>query len=261
MANDDSWVENLTKDDNDSDDAFEEKKKANHQKYVQNLERKIRRFEVVKISENLRIAADNLKTSITNLTGLKEDKVNLYGVDPERVEKDKVVSNVTSLKFLDSYGFKSLDDLKNLNYDYTISKKQDWNWRHQKKAMAHYGVFNYLKDLSSITMEKSKIKSEADALNYNNWNEFVKSLNLLDDGFLSSTVKPVASFLNEYFNPFNGFIDDQAQWANGFEGKILLSDSANRTASFDDGQTLTYTKNRDYFEENLKELKIVLDCF
>ena len=52
-----------------------------------------------------------------------------------------------------------------------------------------------------------------------------------------------------------GFIDDQAQWANGFEGKILLSDSANRTASFDESLNLTYTKNRTFYETNLKELK------
>jgi hypothetical protein len=68
-------------------------------------------------------------------------------------------------------------------------------------------------------------------------------------------IKPVASFLNEHFNPLQGFIDDQAQWANGFEGKILLSDSANRTASFDESLNLTYTKNRTFYETNLKELK------
>ena len=71
----------------------------------------------------------------------------------------------------------------------------------------------------------------------------------------TTKIEAAASFVNEHFNPFSGFIDDQAQWANGFEGKILMSDSANRTASFDENQNLTYTKNRNFYEENLKELR------
>ena len=38
-----------------------------------------------------------------------------------------------------------------------------------------------------------------------------------------------------------------------------MSDRENRTASFDDSMKLTYTKNRNFYEENLAELRTVLE--
>ena len=125
------------------------------------------------------------------------------------------------------------------------------------KGMARYGVYKYIKDLSSIDNEQSGVNSEDTAIVNDNWVKFVKSLNM--PSTYRNKIKPVASVLNEYFNPLQGFIDDQAQWANGFEGKILMSDSKNRTASFDKNMNLTYTKNRTFYETNLKELKEELE--
>ena len=78
------------------------------------------------------------------------------------------------------------------------------------------------------------------------------------------TVQQFVNFLNDDIlndSRFDDFIDDQIQWSHGFEGRILMSDSKNRTAYFDSSQKLTYTKNRNYFEENLKELNKALVCF
>lgn len=204
-------------------------------------------------SEALRIAAKHLTDAVSKLTTLESLNFNIYLYDPKNVEASDAANKIKTLKFVSELGLKSLDDLKNQSYDNTIKKVEDEIWTRQKKAMSRYAVYNYLKDLSSIDSKSSKIKSEKDTLNNDNWNEFVKSLNM--PGIYRNKIKPVASFLNEYINPLQGFIDDQAQWANGFEGKILMSDSKNRTASFDESLNLTYTKNRTFYETNLKELK------
>lgn len=253
LKNDDTYVEGLTQSENETNDAFEVKKKANSSKYTANLERRVKRNEIVKISNNLQVAASNLTSAVTRLTTLESFNFNLYKSDPQKVDVDDAVKNIKTLKLLSNRGINSLDDLKNDNYDYKISKVEDAIWALQKKALSRYAVYNYLKDLSSIDSKSSKITSELKALNNDNWNEFVKSLNI--PSIYTTKIVPAASFVNEYFNPFYGFIDDQAQWAHGFEGKILMSDSANRTASFDENLNLTYTKNRDFYETNLKELK------
>jgi hypothetical protein len=204
-------------------------------------------------SEALRIAAKHLTDAVSKLTTLESFNFNIYHYDPKNVEASDAADKIKTLKFVSDLGLKSLDDLKNQSYDNSIRKVEDEIWTRQKKAMSRYAVYNYLKDLSSIDSESSKIKSEKDTLNNDNWNEFVKSLNM--PSIYTTKIVPAASFVNEHFNPLQGFIDDQAQWANGFEGKILLSDSANRTASFDESLNLTYTKNRTFYETNLKELK------
>ena len=211
------------------------------------------RKPIVEISEALRIAADELTTSVTNLKSMDKDKFDLNGINEDKVEVDTAVGIIKDLELTDTINRMTLTELKGKTYGKEIMKYSDRFWSSQKKAMSRYAVYKYLKDLSSIDSKSTKINSEKDALNNDYWNEFVKSLNMPSK--YTTKIEAAASFVNEHFNPFSGFIDDQAQWANGFEGKILMSDSANRTASFDENQNLTYTKNRNFYEENLKELR------
>ena len=211
------------------------------------------RKPIVEISEALRIAADELTTSVTNLKSMDKDKFDLNGINEDKVEVDTAVGIIKDLELTDTINRMTLTELKGKTYGKEIMKYSDRFWSSQKKAMSRYAVYKYLKDLSSIDSKSTKINSEKDALNNDYWNEFVKSLNMPSK--YTTKIEAAASFVNEHFNPFSGFIDDQAQWANGFEGKILMSDSANRTASFDENQNLTYTKNRNFYEENLTELR------
>lgn len=257
LENDDTYVAGLTQGEDEFDVVFKKKQEINHSKYVKNLEKQIGRNGIVLICNNLLKAADDLKESVSKLKSFSEDDVKLYGNNADKVEKDKVAEIIKSLKFT-SYGdMPTLDKLENKDYDYQLKQMSDWVWNFHKKGMARYGVYKYIKDLSSIDNEQSGVNSEDTAIVNDNWVKFVKSLNM--PSTYRNKIKPVASVLNEYFNPLQGFIDDQAQWANGFEGKILMSDSKNRTASFDKNMNLTYTKNRTFYETNLKELKEELE--
>lgn len=212
-----------------------------------------KRKPIVEVSEALRKAATNLENAVLKLTTLDTLNFNIYQYDSKKVEASDAVNIIKTLEFPNTISSMTLTVLKGKTYGKEIMKYSNSFWDFQKKAMSRYAVYNYLKDLSSIDSSSSKINSEIDTLNNDNWNEFVKSLNMPSK--YTTKIEAAASFVNEHFNPFSGFIDDQAQWANGFEGKILMSDSANRTASFDENQNLTYTKNRNFYEENLKELR------
>ena len=216
-----------------------------------------KRKPIVEVSEALREAATNLEDAVSKLTSMSSCNFNIYQYDAKNVEASDAADKIKTLEFATTISTMTLTELEGKTYSKEIMKFSNSFWDLQKKAMSRYAVYNYLKDLSSIDSKSSKINSELDTLNNDNWNEFVKSLNM--PGIYRNKIKPVASFLNEYFNPLQGFIDDQAQWANGYEGKILMSDSKNRTASFNESLNLTYTKNRTFYETNLKELKEELE--
>lgn len=218
-----------------------------------NNEVTMKKDKIVKVSELLRKTTEDLKAAVSKLQD--GTSFNLNGVDDDKVEQDKAKNIIKDLDFID-IGSISMSKFKDKTYGKEIMKYSDGFWDFNKKAMSRYAVFQYLKDVSAVDVTTSNINTVNDTLNNDKWNAFVKSLNM--PGTYQTKIKPMASFLNEYFNPFKGLIDDQAQWANGFEGKILMSDSANRTASFDKDMNLTYTKNRIYYETNLIELKKVL---
>ena len=142
-----------------------------------------------------------------------------------------------------------------------IKKIDDAQWKNQRMAMARYAVYQYVKDNSSLDSNKTVIKSVGDCEDVENWKTFVTSLKIPESCWIVTAGKKIGSMVNKYAIPFEDFIDDQIQWSHGFEGRILMSDSKNRTAYFDSSQKLTYTKNRNYFEENLKELNKALVCF
>lgn len=52
-----------------------------------------------------------------------------------------------------------------------------------------------------------------------------------------------------------GAIDNQKLWAHGVQGKILMSDQADKTVSFDDNLNLKSHGNQEYVEEMIEDLK------
>jgi hypothetical protein len=52
-----------------------------------------------------------------------------------------------------------------------------------------------------------------------------------------------------------GAIDNQKLWAHGVQGKILMSDQADKTVSFDDNLNLKSHDNQEYVEEMIEDLK------
>ena len=132
-----------------------------------------KRKPIVEVSEALRKAATNLENAVLKLTTLDTLNFNIYQYDSKKVEASDAVNIIKTLEFPNTISSMTLTVLKGKTYGKEIMKYSNSFWDFQKKAMSRYAVYNYLKDLSSIDSSSSKINSEIDTLNNDNWNEFV----------------------------------------------------------------------------------------
>jgi hypothetical protein len=215
---------------------------------------------ILQVCNTLQEAAQNFKKAVKALNTI--ENINYHDFDKSKVNEDEVKKRVKDANFITGKGFKTMSDYAELSFGMDdIKKIDDAQWKNQRMAMARYAVYQYVKDNSSLDSNKTVIKSVGDCENVENWKTFVTSLKIPESCWIVTAGKKIGSMVNKYAIPFEDFIDDQIQWSHGFEGRILMSDSKNRTAYFDSSQKLTYTKNRNYFEENLKELNKALVCF
>ena len=215
---------------------------------------------ILQVCNTLQEAAQNFKKAVNALKTI--ENINYHDFDKSKVNEDEVKKRVKDANFITGKGFKTMSDYAELSFGMDdIKKIDDAQWKNQRMAMARYAVYQYVKDNSSLDSNKTVIKSVGDCENVENWKTFVTSLKIPESCWIVTAGKKIGSMVNKYAIPFEDFIDDQIQWSHGFEGRILMSDSKNRTAYFDSSQKLTYTKNRNYFEENLKELNKALVCF
>ena len=219
-----------------------------------------KRIKIVEVCNDLQKSAENFQKAVKKLKEFSV--VDYYDFKTKDVDEDEVKKRVKDANFITGKGFKTMSDYAELSFGMDdIKKIDDAQWKNQRMAMARYAVYQYVKDNSSLDSNKTVIKSVGDCEDVENWKTFVTSLKIPESCWIVTAGKKIGSMVNKYAIPFEDFIDDQIQWSHGFEGRILMSDSKNRTAYFDSSQKLTYTKNRNYFEENLKELNKALVCF
>ena len=97
--------------------------------------------------------------------------------------------------------------------------------------------------------------SDAQAtLNNSTWYKYIKSI---EDTEGVSLGKQALSSLVEYGkeNVWNVISDNFRSWKYGFKGKILLSETDGKTASFDDNYTLKTKLNENVKSANLSALE------
>ena len=242
---------------NMSNEEYQRKKRENERKKTQNEIRKQYREKLVEVSNNLRKAAADLKTSVLNLTGMTEEDLKKYHSKKIEIDASGAIGKINEAKFITGIGLKSLEELKNFTYDKTIRIVDSSVWMTQKKAMARYAAYQYVKDQTNLQTDK-EIASVSEALKNDKWSDFVVAITIPDSTKWGSFISKVSS-INDLLNPNKGFIDEQIQWKRGFKGRILMSDLEHRTAAFNGQGELTYSKNRNYYEGNLKALKEVLN--
>ena len=249
-----------TKNDELDKQMYEGLKDTNNSNALMNVRRAPKRSYIVEVCNQLQKSAKDFQTAVNKLREF--DAVNYHDFKKSEVDEDKVKTWVKTADFITGKGFKTMTEYAGLSFDMNdIDVIGDDLWNIQRRAMARYAVYQYVKDNSSLDSDKTAIKSVDDCENVENWKNFVISLKIPESSKIVTVGKKIGSMINKYAIPFEDFINDQVQWSHGFEGRILMSDSKNRTAYFDSSQKLTYTKNRNYFEENLKELNKALVCF
>lgn len=239
---------------------YHKKKRIYYQEKSKDNKRKTKRAKIIEISNQLRIAAYNLKEAVIKLTDCRKGDFVIAGIglpqelnSVEQLDLDTVAGKIKDLTLPADKGFDvSFDEMKNCSYDISIKFIKKADWASLIDAMSRYVIYEYLSSKNELAMNKTPITSVSDAYDNEKWEEFVKSIE--KDILIEKLGKKKA---NE-FNPFRGFVDDQFQWSHGFKGKILLSDISDKTAYFDEGLNMKPHHNRTPFDEDIKTLRTYL---
>jgi hypothetical protein len=235
-------------------DTWYETKKLYEENTKKNFYSKKHRTAMVRLANQIRIAANELASTVSRLQNLKDDdfilNTAIFAVNKDDIDVSDVVKLIKALTFPTDKGFISLDEMKKRTYKASSIVRLEYGvWMNLKNACARYVVYKYLSSRSYLEHD-SDISSISDAYDNKKWVEFVDSI---DKGtWIDSFGK---SWFNENLNPLNGFVDDQLQWSHGFKGKILMSDEASMTASFDDSLQLKPHYNRSNYEEDLDKFR------
>lgn len=219
-----------------------------------NDDRKKKRSAMVHLANQIRISANMLANAVSKLTDFKDDDFKLNGVavavNKDDIDVNDVVKQIKAVTFPTDKGFISLDEMKKHTYKASSMVRLEYGaWIDLRNAIIRYVAYKYLSSRSYLDCD-SGISSVSDAYDNDKWNDFVDSIN--KSSWLDSSV---ASWINENIVPFKDLVDDQLQWSHGFKGKILMSDEADKTASFDDSLQLKPHYNRSNYEEDLDKFR------
>lgn len=224
-----------------------------------NKEKRLKRDRIVSVSNDLREAAKELADAAKKWTDLTDDDITTSPLKKKDVDVSALVKTIKAEKLITGTGIQTLDEMKNVNYERSIVRPEAAAWKIQKTGLSRYVIFKYLSDQGIIQQDKTMFKSVDDIVDNDSWKQYVDSLEYGG----SSTGSKIWSWTKEHFKEdvFSsavGLLDGQKQWAYGFEGKILMSDQTNRTASFDDNLTLKSHGNTYYVEDIIADLKTTL---
>lgn len=134
-------------------------------------------------------------------------------------------------------------------------------WKIERRALARYAAYEYIKaKKDTYNCEIGKTLDDAkDALDNDKWFDFIDSINKDNTSKLRLAWKAVKGYLKQTFK--DEFYEYPRRWKNGFEGKILFSDTRGKTASFDSNQNLVTTRNQNIKEANISTLRSLLFKF
>jgi hypothetical protein len=224
---------------------------------LRNLDRQNKRTVIVKTSNQLRQAANDLSDAAKKWTDMeKEDFKSKY--TSNEADISDAVKKIKAEKLITDLGIMSLDEMKNCSYGKDIEKIDDAVWKLQQKYLSRYIIFKYLSGKSDIKQDKGQIHSIDDVFYNNKWRAYVKSLEK-NESILHELSGETKDWFKENMIPFRGFKDDQKKWKNGFKGKILLSEQEGRTASFDNNFNMKTHVNQDFDEQSIEELHKLLN--
>ena len=224
---------------------------------LRNLDRQNKRTVIVKTSNQLRQAANDLSDAAKKWTDMeKEDFKSKY--TSNEADISDAVKKIKAEKLITDLGIMSLDEMKNCSYGKDIEKIDDAVWKLQQKYLTRYIIFKYLSGKSDIKQDKGQIHSIDDVFYNNKWRAYVKSLEK-NESILHELSGETKDWFKENMIPFRGFKDDQKKWKNGFKGKILLSEQEGRTASFDNNFNMKTHVNQDFDEQSIEELHKLLN--
>ena len=230
---------------------------ANRRLKRRNMRRKKLRNDIVNVANKLRVAAQELADAAKKWTTMKSGDVATFIIKKDDADTSAIAEKIQAETLISGIGIKSFNDLINKSYDKTISMADEIIWSLQKKAISRYIISKYLSGQSLIKLDKTKISALTDACSEEIWREFADSLEYDDT---ESNGQKVFSWAKEHIkedvlSSFMGAYDNQKLWAHGVQGKILMSDQADKTVSFDDNLNLKSHDNQEYVEEMIEDLK------
>ena len=218
---------------------------------LRDISRNVYKKMIVDDSNNLRVAVRELRDAIDKWQSLTN--INLNGILESDVDKQTLIDKLKDQNFIDGE-IKSLDVLKEGTYDKTIDSVDIAIWNNQIKAISRYVVYLYLKDkASNYGIKIGKTFDDAKAtLNSTNWSEYMKSFEQKETNVVTQRLK---AFIDDNFVSWKDAVwENPRKWKNGFEGKILFSDSSSKTISFGSNQNLISSYNQRTNSANLSAL-------
>jgi len=235
---------------------YDNKIKANVRIENENIKRTVDREKVIEVSKKLQKAAKALSDAAGKWTDMTVNDFT-YGPYPE-ADASTACEKIKAADIIPDKGIVSLKAMKEGSYDSTIGKANATTWNNQAIALYRYIISQYLSEQKVIKSDKTIIKSVDDASKKNNWEDYANSVDNDDSITLLGTLKNGLSWANENLNTFKGFKDDQHKWKHGFKGRILISDQADKTASFSSDLTMKSHTNQTFDEQNLAALQKLL---
>jgi hypothetical protein len=213
------------------------------------------RKEIIDTSEAVRIDARALYDAVGKWDVFAPKMNNFADND---VDKQELIDKIKALDFFGDI-FKDLKKaaLKNGSYDKDkVVEIQNMIWERQITGFTRYVTYQYVNaKKESLYKVGTTTFSDAQAtLNNSTWYKYIKSI---EDTEGVSLGKQALSSLVEYGkeNVWNVISDNFRSWKHGFKGKILLSETDGKTASFDDNYTLKTKLNENVKSANLSALE------
>lgn len=219
---------------------------------LRDSEKKIKRLEILVISNTVREAAKTLCDEVKKWT-------DLAAVDKGKFQDDDIDGNDLKEKIV-AAGFvgtdiKSLNDLKNGNYDINDINSLPKNFlKVQIQSITRYVAYQYVKSKAGTYgyVIGKEIASAEEAYGNVKWITFVKTMKEDDTPIWKMGLKKL--WENTGAKVKEEFTETPWKWKNGFEGKILFSQSGDKTFTFGADQNLVSSYNQSTKSANLSAL-------
>lgn len=223
------------------------------QKYDRNVEKNKKRELIVSVSETLRKRAKELSMEAKKWKEM--DGNDLKPSPPGDVEKNIIIPMIKNLNFFGNVII-SLDDMKTGNYQNTIGIIHEDIWKAQITGISRYVVYLYIREKVNGNVDftaDGNLANLADAADNKKWRAFVESIKKGDSGIGMQFISFLKNGLNnKILTPIKDeFTENFKKWKNGYEGKILFSESKSKTISFGDGQNQLNASYNQSFGESL----------
>ena len=210
-------------------------KSTNKDREKRNRERRANRTKIKAVANALRIAIYGLKEAARSISNVRGVTLQLNGNTIQDVDADIVANYIHNLTLIEGRSIKSLNEMINANYDSSISKASNGEWKDQKCGWARYVMYQYVRDhATNLKKGTYTFDNPKDTLDNTKWGKFARSVEGTDltKDWLYRLGRAQRFFLHEY-NPlsslYSGIWDHTHIWKNGFKGKILMSDTNDRT--------------------------------